>query len=125
MADGGVISQDMARRLLMPNSPLDVEREMSMYTAAIEDVDASIEEILDGNAVVPEPYQNAQMAVWRGQMAYLKAARGGAPEEILETLRQFITQSAWLVSQSQLAAQAAEVPALPQNEALPMPSEVQ
>lgn len=133
MAEGGVISQEMARRLLMPNSPLDVEREMSLYTAALEDVEASIEEILDGGFVVPEPYQNASMAVWRGQMAYLKAARGGAPEEVLETLRQWITQSAYIVSQSQLppenantqiGADPAAAEPLPPADAMALPEQV-
>lgn len=134
MAEGGVISQEMARRLLMPNSPLDVEREMSLYTAALEDVEASIEEILDGGSVVPEPYQNARMAVWRGQMAYLKANRGGAPEEVLETLRQWIEQSAWIVSQSELppenvnAAPMGPAPAVappqPAGAAMPLPEQV-
>ena len=135
MAQGGVISQDMARRLMMPNSSMDIEREISLYTAALEDVEASIEEILDGGSVVPEPYQNAKMAVWRGQMAYLKAARGGAPEQVLETLRQWITQSAWVVSQSQLQPENANAlpPArveqpmaqpLPTGGAMPLPEQV-
>ncbi len=102
MAEGGLISQDKAMRLMMPNASGDIESELSLYVQALEDVDASIEEILDGGSVVPEPYQNAQMAVWRGQMAYLKASRGGAPEEVLETLRQWITQSAYIVDQSQM-----------------------
>lgn len=110
MAQGGVISQDMARRLLMPNSPLDVEREMSLYTSALEDVEASLEEIKDGEQVFPEPYQNNKMAVWRGQMTYLTIRRGGAPEEVLEAMRQFIVQAAYLVSHAEQPDPAAAGP---------------
>jgi hypothetical protein len=94
-AQAGIISTDDARRLL--NHP-DLERAMSLYTAALEDIERTIEELLDGETLVPEPYQNLKMGVWRTQMAYLKAIGDGAPEEILEGLRTWIVQAAHLVA---------------------------
>lgn len=104
MAQGGVISQDVARKLLMPHSPLDVEHEMSLYTAALKSAESHINAILDGaKGIVPEPYQNARMNVWRGTASLLHAEQNGAPEDILEELRQWVVQSAWIVSQTEAA----------------------
>jgi hypothetical protein len=112
MASGGVISQDVARKLLMPHSPLDVDREMSLYAAAMDSADADIEHILDGGEAWPTAYQNARMNVWRGQATLLRISQGedegySAPEEIIERLRQWVVQSAWIVSQSE------KTPAMP------------
>lgn len=94
-AQAGVITQDEARRLI--RHP-DLERAMSVYTAALEAIEQAFEEIEDGKVVMPEPYDNLQMAVWRGQMEYLKIRGDGAPEEILEALRQYIVQAAWIMT---------------------------
>ena len=103
MGQANVISQDIVRKLLMPNSPLDVEREMSMYEAAMDSADAAIEHILDGGEEWPDAFQNARMNVWRGQSMLLRVSRepSPAPEEIIERLRQWVVQSAWIVSQSE------------------------
>ena len=105
-AQAGVISQDEARRLM--RHP-DLERAMSLYTSALEDIERCIEDILDGEQLVPEPYQNLKLGLWRFQAAYLKACDDGAPEGIKESLRQWITQAAHIMS---LAEQP--VPAAPQ-----------
>lgn len=97
-AQAGIISTDQARRLLQHP---DLEAELSLYTAALEDIERSLDMIADGNVVMPEPFTNAVMAVWRSQNEYLKWVADGAPEEILENLRQYIVQAAWVVSQSQ------------------------
>ena len=94
-AQAGIVSQDEARRLL--RHP-DLERSMSLYDAAIEDVECCLEEIADGEMLVPEPFQNMSMIVWRGQMQYLGWKNDGAPEEILENLRQFIIHAAFIVA---------------------------
>lgn len=95
LAQNGIISPDSFRRMLQHP---DLESEMSLYVAALEDIERCIEEILDGEVLVPEPYQNLQMGVWRGQHHYLKARADGAPEETLENLRQFIVQCAHVLS---------------------------
>ncbi len=102
LADRGLITPDEYRALL--DHP-DVGRVLSAYTAAFEDVERCIEEILEGESLVPEPYQNLKMIVWRGQMRYLEALDDGAPEEILEGLRQWIVQAAHLLAPPPAPAQ--------------------
>jgi hypothetical protein len=96
-AQAGIISTDQARRLM---SSLDLESELSLYTAALEDVEHSLDAIADGKVVMPEPFTNAAMAIWRSQNEYLKWSNDGAPEEVLENLRQYIVQAAWIQSQA-------------------------
>jgi hypothetical protein len=108
LAQAGVISQDSARRLMQHP---DAERELSLYTAAIENIERCFDDIADGNVVVPEPYMHLKLAVWRGQQQYLIWADDGAPEEVLEVLRDFIVLSADRVS-------AMEAPVANDNAAL-------
>lgn len=96
-AQAGLISVDESRRLM--RHP-DLERQISLYTAAIEDIEATIEEIFDGRYPVPEPYQNLQMGVMRMQQSYLLAKRDGAPEPILEGIRQWIVQATYLLNRT-------------------------
>lgn len=103
-AQAGLISQDETRRLL--NHP-DLERTVSLYTAAIEDIEGMIEEIeeSEGKAiVVPEPYQNLDMLVKRMTMAYLRDKRFDAPEEVLEAFRDVIVQAQQMLNSTQAAA---------------------
>lgn len=95
LAQAGIISIDEARRLY--RHP-DIEREMSLYTAAIESVDECLEQIADGEMVMPEPFMNLKMCVWRGQQQYLIWRSRKAPEVILENLRTFVVNAAWLDS---------------------------
>jgi hypothetical protein len=90
-AQAGIISTDQARRLLQHP---DVERELSLFTAALESVEHDLDAIADGIVVMPEPYTNLQLAVGRGQNEYLQWRDDGAPEEILEALRQYIVVAA-------------------------------
>lgn len=94
-AQAGVISTDSFRRLI--NHP-DLESELSMYTAALDVIDLQIETILDGGYAAPEPYDNLKMIEWRGTGRYDVARIGGAPEEVLEALRDYISQAAWLAA---------------------------
>ncbi len=86
-AQSGIIDTDEARRLL--NHP-DLERTADLNNAAIEDIEATIEDLLDGKYDPPEPYQHLEMGMKRVQLAYLKARRDGAPEDILENMRRWI-----------------------------------
>ena len=107
-AQTGVISQDEARRLLQHP---DLERAMSLFNAALEDIERCIEEILDGGELVPEPYQNLKLGVYRFQMAYLKAIADGAPERILDKLQQWLVQAAWIQGKAQEAELQAQAQA--------------
>lgn len=110
MAQQGLISRDSALKMSMPNSDLDIEAEMSLYVEARLSLEAIIEEIEDGEQLVPEPYQNLEMAVWLCTAAYQRDQRIGAPEEVLEGLRQYIVACDYLIEQAELAAQAAAAP---------------
>ena len=105
-AQAGVISMDEARRLM--RHP-DLERSMSLYTAALESVEADLYLISKGKSRVPGPFQNHKMCVWRGQAQALLWERDGAPESVLEDVRQYVVIAAWYVSQ-------AETPAAPAND---------
>jgi hypothetical protein len=117
-AQAGVISTDDFRRLI--GHP-DLERAMSLYTAAMEDVDECLEAIADGAIVMPEPFMNLAMCTWRGQSQYLlwnrarPGDKSGAPEAGLEALRQFIVQAAEMQARAQDAMAA---PAGPPQAAL-------
>lgn len=94
-AQAGIISTDEARAL---TEHPDLESALSVYTEAIENVRRCIEEIEDGETLTPEPYQNLQAIVHYGQMAYLKDGDLGAPEAVLEGLRQWIVQAAYMLN---------------------------
>jgi hypothetical protein len=102
-AQAGIIDTDEARRLL--NHP-DLERAADMNNAAIEDIEATIEELLDGEYRSPEPYQNLDMGIRRVQMAYLKARRDGAPENTLEDMRRWIESADYILKETVAEEQA-------------------
>lgn len=131
-AQAGVISQDEARRLL--RHP-DLERALSLYTAAEEYVEYCLEDILDGEVVVPTTQMNLKMCVWRGMAQYQLAAMDGAPEDVLENLHLFVTLAAYELSLAeQPAANANMAPGMAPGMAppaavgpaggMPMPGEV-
>jgi hypothetical protein len=43
------------------------------------------------------------MVVWRGQREYLKWRDDGAPEDVLENLRQYVVTAAWYIDQKNQA----------------------
>lgn len=102
-AQAGIVSQDEARRLL--RHP-DLEKAMSLYVAALENVEYGLEEIEEGRVMVPEPFMNLKMIVWRGQMRLLELSTlPDVPEDILEAMRQFVVQAAWMIAQPANAQQ--------------------
>lgn len=94
-AQAGIISTDQARKLFQHP---DLEREMSLYTSAIEVVELDLDEIRDGQVIMPDPMLGPQIAVWRGQRELAQWVRDGASEEKLEALRQYVVQAAYFVS---------------------------
>lgn len=97
-AQAGIISTDSAKRLI--DHP-DLDRELSMYTSALEVIEMQLEVILDGGISTPEPLDNIEMAQWRGTATYNNARMGGAPEEILEALHDYVTLAAFISAQRQ------------------------
>jgi len=112
MAQAGIVSQEEARELMQYS---DVERTLSLHTASLESVEHCIDQIADGKQVMPNPFMNLKMCVWRGQNELLLWSAmeedAGPPEEILESLRQFVVQAAWMVDQAN--AKAANTNAVP------------
>lgn len=106
-SQAGIISQDDAKRLL--EHP-DLERAMSLYNAAIENVEYVLEEIADGSTIMPEPFMNLKLLVWRAQQQYLNWQADGAPEDVLENLRTLIVQAAWMANPQQPPASASVGP---------------
>jgi hypothetical protein len=107
LAQAGIISQDSVRRLM--RHP-DAEREMSLFTAAIENIERCFDWIADGEVVMPEPFMNLKLCVWRGQQQYLVWSDDGAPESVLESLRQFVVQAAHMDSMNAPEQAAAPMP---------------
>jgi hypothetical protein len=117
LAQAGIVSTDTARRLL--GHP-DLARELSLYTSALEAIEEQIEQIADGEIVVPEPFDNHQMIVWRGQAQYLLWRAAKAPEDVLEALRQYVVLAAHMIaSKEKQAANDQAMMAGPTMPALP------
>lgn len=113
-AQAGVVTMDEARRLMQHP---DLEKELSLYTAAIEAIEESIEEIADGKIVVPEPFDNLQLASWRAQQTYLIWRPARAPEYILENLRQYAVQA--IYEKKAMASNTNAMPGMPAGAAAP------
>ena len=118
LAQAGLVSTDSARRML---DHLDIDQELSLYMAALESIEGDLDDMADGMVVVPEPFTNAAMAVWRGQNEYLKWQRNSAPEPVLEVLRQYIELAADIVSQAQQPINDNAQPGMPAGAAAPGP----
>ena len=107
LAQAGLISADELRRLL--DHP-DLENVLSLYTAASDDIDATIEAILDGEDRWPEPAQNLELGKWRVQQTILRIAPQGAPRSVLDRLYRWMTIAAELMSKAKMAAAPAGAP---------------
>jgi hypothetical protein len=117
-AQAGIISTDQARRLMQHP---DLERELSLYTSALESIEHDLDAIADGKTIMPEPYGNLEMMVWRAQSEYLIWRDDNAPEEILESLRQYIVVAAARLADIKTPANADLAGPMPGMESPPMP----
>lgn len=109
-AQAGVISMDVFRRLT--DHP-DLEKEWSLFASAIEALEEQFEAIADGEVVTPEPFDNLKLAKYRGQQTYLLWRSYGAPEEVLEGMRQYVVQAIYLDKLKAGAANANAAPGMP------------
>ncbi len=106
-AQAGVITTDEWRRLTQHP---DLDRVLSLYTQGIESVERDIEAIEEGQSVMPEPFGNLELMVRVGQVAYLRDRDLGAPEEVLEGLRQYVELAADQLSPAPVANENAAMP---------------
>jgi hypothetical protein len=103
LAQAGIVTLDEARQLI---AHPDIDRIISLYNAAIESVQWVIERIETGEqGIVPEPFMNLKMCVVMMQREYLLIQTQNAPEEILESLSDFISTAASIVNPPQPANQ--------------------
>lgn len=109
-AQAGIIAQDEARRLLQHP---DLNRSLSLYTAALDKVEYDLEQIADGKSLTPDPMNNLLMTSWRAHMQYEIWCTDGAPEEILEELRNYISIAEYWRQQGEAANQNAAMGAAP------------
>ena len=100
----GLINQRTASSLL--EFP-DIENAMSLQNSIVEDIRATIEDIVDeGLYSPPEPFQDLEYAIPQMQSAYIKYKRSNVEIERLELFTRWIEDAMLLVSPP--AAQAEE-----------------
>ncbi len=109
-AQAGIISTDQARRLLQHP---DLEREMSLYTSSLDIVEFDLDAIAKGNIVMPDPLISLEIAQWRAQREYAQWLQDGAPEEVLEALRQYVVQAVYIAGMAKPAANTNAAPPMP------------
>lgn len=120
----GWIQPEEAPRLM--NMP-DLDEASSLLNASLDDIDAAIDDILDGaEAEAPdELFENIELRISRGMSAYLRAKRQGAPLGVLYELRNFVTMAIDVRARQakrERAAAAAQPPAPPAAMGLPAPA---
>ena len=133
LSQAGFISKEDSMKLL--DFP-DLKGMYSMVNAGVDDIERQIEIMVDGGEYqTPEPFQNLKYGIPKMQQAYLKYRSEGAPEELLESFRQWMSDANDLMmkaqneaSQAQAAAQqAAQQPlgapaAPPMSDLVPLPT---
>lgn len=114
LSQAGVITLDESRALM--DHP-DIESKLSMYNSMLESAENAIERILEGESVTPTPYMNLDACVLLAQRTYLKIdvgdKYGGAPEEILEGLSDFIAIAAAILNPPQVPGAPTDQAAMP------------
>lgn len=114
LAQAGVITLDESRELM--EHP-DIGAVLSLYNSTVEAVEYAIERILDGEHVVPTPYMNLDVAVKYAQRTYnmidVGEENGGAPEEVLEGLSDFMAIAASMLNPPQVPGFPGEQAAMP------------
>lgn len=112
LIQAGFIGKDEGMALL--DFP-DLEGFMSLQTAAIDDINMLIENMIEkGVYQNPEPFMNLTLAVKMTQSAYLRGKTEKVPEKNLELLRQFIDDCNTLINMALSAAQPQVPPAMPE-----------
>jgi hypothetical protein len=99
LGQAGMVSKDAVLRMIQHP---DTDFELSLYTASLEHIERILEDGLEGNVIMPDPYTNLSMAVWRGTARLQIVDDLGAPEDVLDILRQYIDTAAWMLSQQQM-----------------------
>lgn len=110
-AQSGIIDGDTYKKWSAYNDP-DLESEMSMVGAAMEDVDGWVEDLRDyGDGKLdefpsPDGDMHLSLAVRRAQQAKRRDKREGAPQEVLDAIGHGILQAKALLDKAMAEAQA-------------------
>jgi len=113
--NSGLITPEQARNLI--NHP-DLDSAMSQIDGYFEYIDRTAELLLDGEYMAPDPRGDLMgLGLDRMKGHYWAALNGGAPEELVENMRAWMDQAAFIVAK----AQAAMAPPPPMPGAPPMP----
>lgn len=110
LMQAGLVSKEDSMKLL--DFP-DLKGMYSMNNAGVDDIERQIEAMVDGGEYqTPEPFQNLKYGIVKMQQAYLKYRSEKAPEEVLENLRQWMSDAKAVMDQA--ANEAANQQALAQ-----------
>ena len=111
LIQGGFLSKEEGLALL--DFP-DLERQLNLSNAAIDDVMEQLEKIVEDKKYdTPEMYQNLQLAVKLGQSAYLKARNDNQPADVQELLRRYIDDCQIMLNEQSAAVAPAAAAANP------------
>jgi hypothetical protein len=89
----------------------DLKSYYNMTNSGIEDIERQIELMVDKHEYQsPEPFQNLQYGVKKMQQAYLLYKSQGAPEDLLEMFRQWMSDANDIIVSSQQPPQAPQPP---------------
>lgn len=95
----GMIEPAEGRRLL--RFP-DEDAVLSLEAAAVDDILAEVERLLDGKAYrSPEPYQALELGMAIMQKSWLKARNDGAPDDVLENVQRWVADADDLLKRMQ------------------------
>lgn len=115
LIQAGFVSKEYGTKLL--DFP-DLKGFYNMANAGIDNLEKQIERIVDKMEYMsPEPYQNLQFGISMFQNAYLHYQAEGAPEEMLELFRRWISAAEDLLTkaaQPQVAPEETQTLAAPQ-----------
>lgn len=100
----------------------DLEAANSLLTAALDDIDMTIELMLDkGIYNPPEPMQNLELGLKRFQSAYLRARVDGESENRLELLRRWMLDAQAMTQVATETAPEMDMTAMPEAQERPAP----
>ena len=84
----------------------DLEGVQSLETAAIDEIERVIENIIEnGEYTTPEPFTNLGLAMKKMNQAYIRAKLDNVPEEKLELMRRYVADAQGLITQAREAEQ--------------------
>jgi hypothetical protein len=97
LQEAGLIDPETGRDLLdLP----DTRRMNDLANAPRRDLEALIENLQNGKWESPEPMQDLASCIKGVQMQYLHDRREGAPEEVLDLMRRWMSQAATQMAQA-------------------------